>query len=54
MMVRALKNVIYKGRIYNAGSDFEVDEDIEWVMKRAGLIEAAVMELPPMEVKRKK
>lgn len=52
--MRALKNVIYKGRIYEAGSDFEVEEDNEWVQKRVGLIEAAVKELPPLEVKRKK
>lgn len=63
MKVKSKLNLIYKGEIYNAGAVFDMDEVSFAIAKKYGKIEAVegsvevtenVVELPPLEVKKKK
>ena len=66
MKVKALKNILYSGEIYNAGDIFDIDEISFAIAKKYGNVEpvegaaeieietAEVVELPPLEVKKKK
>ena len=55
MRVRALENVIYAGEIYAKGTEFEVAEKSGLLTQpwKVEVVDKQV-ELPPLEVKRKK
>ena len=39
MRVRAMKNLIYKGEIYEAGAEFEMDDTSSYVQEKRGHVE---------------
>ena len=61
MKVRALKKLLYKGKIYDAGADFEMDEISAGIAKKYGNIdilcggdeELTPANLPPLNTKKK-
>ncbi len=62
MKVRALKKILYKGEIYEAGSDFEMDEVSAGIAKKynnidilcgGGEEELTPASLPPLNTKKK-
>lgn len=64
MKVKTLKNIIYKGTIYNEGAEAEIDDTTAYVLEkknRVKILGAAEVEfetvaegLPPLEPRKKK